>query len=226
MNAKNPAAADKLLVRLNEAVAAVNEAQKTAETAKAELISRSMTVGRLLLEAKKLYPALKDFNAYLAKVNGLGQSRAYELLALAGGRKTDEEIRQATRNRVKRHRAKSLPKAKPIPLPEPKLVPEQEPVPEPGKVSVTSPNVTESEAAEASAEQRKAAYAAAEPADHSAANDSPAPEETWKSNAFGGVSALSMFKAAADQWLPQMSEPDRVEAINYVHNFFNKKEAA
>jgi hypothetical protein len=211
MNAKNPAAADKLLPRLNEAVAAADEAEKTVTTAKAELISRSMTVGRLLLEAKKLYPALKDFNAYLAKVKGLGQSRAYELLALAGGRKTDEEIRQATRDRVKKHRAKSLPKAKPIPLPEPKLVPEQEPVPSPEN-SVTSPNVTETEAAEASAEQRKAAYAGAEHADDPEYTDFLNDDRAEKASA----SALIKFTEACRTWLPLLTPYDGEKAERLV----------
>ena len=60
-------------------------------------------------------------------------------MRIAGGRTTDEEIRKATRDRVKKHRAKKLPKVKPEP------------------VSVTDPHVTES--AEASAENRKAVNA-------------------------------------------------------------------
>ena len=55
MNAQNPAG-DELLAKLNEAVAAANEAEKTVTTAQAELVSRSKAVGLLLLEAKKLHP--------------------------------------------------------------------------------------------------------------------------------------------------------------------------
>jgi hypothetical protein len=214
MNAKN-SAADELLARLNEAVAAANEAEKIVTTAQADLVSRSKTVGALLLEAKKLHPVVKDFEAFLRRVDGLKLSRAYDLLRLAGGRVTDEELKKEARDRQRKSRASKRKLPKPTPAP-------KKPEPEP-KLSVTEPDVTES--AEASAERRKADYAAAEPADHPVANGSPAPEETWRSNAFGG-SALSMFKAAADQWLPQMSESDRAEAINYVRNFFNKKEAA
>jgi hypothetical protein len=142
VNAKNPADAE-LLAKLNEAVAAANEAEQTVTTAQAELVSRSKTVGLLLLEAKKLHPAVKDFEAFLRRVDGLKLSRAYDLLRLAGGRTTDEEIRKATRDRVKKHRSKKLPR----PAPAPKK-------PEPEPVSVTSGDVTES--AEASAEKRKA----------------------------------------------------------------------
>jgi hypothetical protein len=129
---------DQLLVRLNEAVASANEAEKAAETAKDDFVSRSKAVGLLLLEAKRLHPAVKDFEAFLKRVDGLKLSRAYDLLRLAGGRTTDEEIRKANRDRVKKHRAskKKLPK------------------PEPEELSVTSTPVTET--AEASAESAKA----------------------------------------------------------------------
>jgi hypothetical protein len=125
MDAKNPDDAA-LLTKINVAVAAANEAEKTVTTAQAELVSRSKAVGALLLEAKKLHPAVKDFEAFLNKVQGLKLSRAYDLLRLAGGRTTDEEIRKATRDRVMRHRAKKLPPKKPEP------------------VSVTGADVTES----------------------------------------------------------------------------------
>ena len=73
-----------LLATINEAVAAANEsAQTKVATAQAELVSRSKTVGLLLLEAKKLHPAVKDFEAFLKRVQGLHLSRAYDLLRLA-----------------------------------------------------------------------------------------------------------------------------------------------
>jgi hypothetical protein len=104
-----------LLKKLNEAVAAANAAEKTAQTAQVELVSRSKTVGLLLLEAKKLHPAVKDFEAFLKKVDGLKLSRAYDLMKLAGGRATDEQLRKETRDRVKKHREKkkSLPRHAP-----------------------------------------------------------------------------------------------------------------
>jgi hypothetical protein len=148
----NPAASEKqtrLLEEINNAVKAANDAEQnvaTAQanvaTAQAELISRSKKVGLLLLEAKKQHPAIKDFENFLKKVQGLKLSRAYDLLRLAGGRTTDEEIRKATRDRVKKHRAsKKLPR--PAPAPEP--------------ISVTSTPVTES--AEISIDERKARHA-------------------------------------------------------------------
>jgi hypothetical protein len=51
---------ERLLVTLKLAVAAVNDAEQSVTTAKAELVSRSTRVGMLLLEAKKLHPAVKD----------------------------------------------------------------------------------------------------------------------------------------------------------------------
>jgi hypothetical protein len=56
-----------LLTKINEAVAAANEAETRVTTAQTELVSRSKTVGLLLLEAKKLYPAVKAFEAFLGK---------------------------------------------------------------------------------------------------------------------------------------------------------------
>jgi hypothetical protein len=127
-----------LLAKINEAVAAVNEAETTVTTAKAELVSRSKTVGLLLLEAKKLHPAVKDFEAFLKKVQGIKRSRAYDCMRIAGGRTTDEAIRKETRDRVEKHRAsKKLPGPTQAPKPEPQL-------------SVTKPDVTELSAEQSS----------------------------------------------------------------------------
>ena len=128
-----------LLSKINAAVAAANEAETTAATAQAEFVSRSKAVGVLLLEAKKLHPAVKDFEAFLEKVQGLKLSRAYDLLRLAGGRTTDEQLKKDARDRQQKSRANK----KKLPPPAPKK-------PEPNPVSVT---VTES--AEASAKNSK-----------------------------------------------------------------------
>src|SRR2546430_6487658 len=61
---------DALLIKLNAAFKAVNEAATSVTTAKAELVSRSKTVGLLLVEARKLHPELKEFKAYLKQVDG------------------------------------------------------------------------------------------------------------------------------------------------------------
>jgi pyruvate/2-oxoglutarate dehydrogenase complex dihydrolipoamide acyltransferase (E2) component len=155
---------DQLLEKLNAAVKAANEAEQTVETAvqtvetaRSELVSRSKAVGLLLLEAKKLHPAVKDFEAFLKRVDALKLSRAYDLMKLAGGSTTDEELRKDARERQAKSRAKKkLPQpATPLPKPEP-----SKPKPERRKDSVTSEAVTES--AEASAERMKEAFAAAE----------------------------------------------------------------
>jgi hypothetical protein len=49
---------------------------------------------------------VKDFDAFLKKVHGLKLSRAYELLRLAGGRTTDEELKKENRERQQKSRAK------------------------------------------------------------------------------------------------------------------------
>jgi hypothetical protein len=102
----NPGA---LLGMLKLAVAAANDAEKNATAARAEFMSRSTRVGMLLLEAKKFHPAVKDFEAFLKRVDGLKLSRAYDLLRLAGGRTTDEELKRDARERQQKSRAKKLP---------------------------------------------------------------------------------------------------------------------
>jgi hypothetical protein len=128
----------RLLAKINKAVAAANEAETRQATAHAELVSRSKIVGQLLLEAKKLHSAVKDFEAFLKKVHGLKLSRAYDCMRIAGGRTTDEEIRKAARDRVEKHRAS---KKKKLPGP----------TPAPEKLSVTVTETAEERAAKVSA---------------------------------------------------------------------------
>jgi hypothetical protein len=111
-----------LLTKINKAVAEANEAEKKLH---AELVSRSKAVGLLLLEAKKLHPAVADFQAFLKRVDGLQLSRAYDMMRIAGGRATEEQIKKDARERQKKSRAKK-----------------KQPKPEP--ISVTHPHVTES----------------------------------------------------------------------------------
>jgi hypothetical protein len=120
------AADQTLLDKIKVAVTTANAAEKAAETAKAELVSRLRVVGELLLEAKKRHPRVADFEAFLKHVDGLGLSRAYDAMRPAGGRTTDEQLRQETRDRVRKHREK-----KRLPQPESK------------SISVTHPDVTE-----------------------------------------------------------------------------------
>ena len=102
---------DELLIKLNTAVKAANEAETIVTTAQGELVSRSKAVGLLLLEAKKLHPRVTEFEAYLQQVDGLKLSRAYDLLRLAGGRTTDDELKKEARERKQKSRAakKTLP---------------------------------------------------------------------------------------------------------------------
>jgi hypothetical protein len=155
MTTNTPNVDAELLVKLNEAVAVANEAEKTVSTAQAELLSRSKAVGVLLLEAKKLHPAVKEFEAFLKRVDGLKLSRAYDLLRLAGGRITDEQLKKDARERQQKSRAskKNLPKPTPA-------------LPQPKPISVTDPHVTETaeaklRKAQASANARSAKEASA-----------------------------------------------------------------
>jgi hypothetical protein len=55
-----------LLEKINVAVKAADDAEQSVTTAQAELVSRSKAVGLLLLEAKKLHPAVNDFDNFLS----------------------------------------------------------------------------------------------------------------------------------------------------------------
>lgn len=125
---------EELLGKINKAVAAANEAEQKSETARTEYVSQSKIVGELLLEAKRRHPKVKDFEAFLKGVDGLKLSRAYDCMRIAGGRATDEQLREEARERKRKSRAKKIPKPEPL--------------------SVTHTNVTESP--EISAEQRRA----------------------------------------------------------------------
>src|SRR6516165_5588137 len=101
------AAADQaLLAKLNAAVAEHNAAEQAVTTAQSELVSKSKAVGLLLLEARKRHPKVADFEAFLKRVNGLKLSRAYDCMRIAGGRTTDEQLRQEARERQRKSRAK------------------------------------------------------------------------------------------------------------------------
>ena len=206
------ASADRaLLDKIKVAVAAVNEAETTVTTAQAELVSRSKVVGELLLEAKKRHPKVADFEAFLKRVNGLGRSRAYDLLRLAGGRTTDEELRKDARERVRKHRAKKM-----LPTPEP--------------VSVTDPDVTESskritQSPEVSAEERRAQNAALD------VEPEPIPRPDFDRSAEAKRKqrsriALNEFTYACKNYLPRITEEaDRQEALRIVTEMLADKKA-
>jgi hypothetical protein len=198
----NPAG-DELMAKLNEAVAAANEAEQTVTTAQAELVSRSKTVGLLLLEARKLHSTLKDFEAFLDKVKGLKRSRAYDLLRLAGGRTTDEELKKDARERQRKSRASK----KKLPRPAPK-----KPEPEPKPISVTDLDVTET--ADASAEKRKA---------FNTDLDLTAEEKAAKASAHN----LAEFVIACRTYLPKITvEADRQKARLLVYELTSSKPKA
>jgi hypothetical protein len=200
-----------LLGKLNAAVAEHNAAERAATTAQAELVSKSKVLGQLLLEVKKRHPKAADFEAFLKRVNGLGRSRAYDLLRLAGGRTTDEELRKDARERVRKHRAK-----KKLPTPEP--------------VSVTDPDVTESskritQSDEISVEERRAQNAALD------VEPEPIPLPDFDRSAEAKREqrsriALNEFTYACKNYLPRITEEaDRQEALRIVTEMLADKKA-
>jgi len=200
-----------LLGKINAAVAEHNAAERAATTARAELVSKSKVLGQLLLEVKKRHSKAADFEAFLKRVNGLGRSRAYDLLRLAGGRTTDEELRKDARERVRKHRAKKK-------LPTPELV------------SVTDPGVTESskritQSPEISAEERRAQNAAldVEPEPIPLPDFDRSAETKRKQHS---RIALNEFTYACKNYLPRITEEaDRQEALRIVTEMLADKKA-
>jgi len=199
-----------LLGKINAAVAEHNAGERAVTTAQAELVSKSKVLGQLLLEVKKRHPKAADFEAFLKRVNGLGRSRAYDLLRLAGGRTTDEELRKDARERVRKHRAK-----KKLPTPEP--------------VSVTDPDVTESskriaQSPAISAEERRAQNAALlepEPIPLPDFDRSAEAKRKQRSRI-----ALNEFTYACKNYLPRITEEaDRQEALRIVTEMLADKKA-
>jgi hypothetical protein len=138
--------ADELLSRITMAVALANDAEKKAEGARAEYVSRQRAIGELLLELKQRYPKPKEFEAKLSEVSGLQRSRAYDYMALAGGRKTEEALREEARLRKEKERERKAKekkereqaeKAKPIPKPESVTVTDEKTKPKPNDTPVT-----------------------------------------------------------------------------------------
>jgi hypothetical protein len=172
-------------------------------------VSRSKTVGLLLLEAKKLHPRSEDSWQFVKKVQGLGQSRAYDCMRIAGGRATDEELKKDARERQQRSRAN---KKKKLPRPAPAL---KKPEPEPGPDSVTTPHVTESP--EISIEQRRAENAELELS---------AEERAAKRKAEHSARCLREFTTACCHWLPSMTEADQIKALELVSKMTSRKPKA
>ncbi len=175
-----------------------------------------IAIGQLLVQAKEACDA-GGFAAFRERFcPNLGKSRAYELLAIAAGKKTIEETKTATRERVQRHRAAKAATS----------------------VTVTDNTTTEAADAEASAEKRKALYASetgpepvfttSEPSVTATSATKPT-VATEASTSDDGADyrtpayALDQFKLAYEllcrQWLPLMDAASRAEAIKFAVDF-------
>jgi hypothetical protein len=187
-----------------------------AGKAKGSLLEYSKKSGALLFDVQQNHH--EHLEAICARV-GISRSRRFELLAIAGGRRTEEENKAISKARQEKKRAKDkAAKAKAIPPPKP--------VPE----SVTT-NVTDSP--EASAERRKAEYVAiaemrpveAEPVPvevHEPQPEAVEPVALPKPKNIPSGRALAEFKVAADHWISKMSKTDSVEAIDYAMAICNR----
>lgn len=101
--AQNPITTDNDLASIGKEIVAHIAA---GDQAKNQAIEHYKAAGLLLLDAANKHP--RDFTTFLTRsCAGLGRSRAYEMMQIAGGSKTVEQIRADTKKRVARHRAKT-----------------------------------------------------------------------------------------------------------------------
>jgi hypothetical protein len=127
-----------------------------AAKAKGSLLECSKKSGALLLDVQQNHP--EHLEVICTRV-GISRSRRYELLAIAGGRRTEEENRQISKARQDRKREKD--KAAKA-LPAPKLEESVTTDVTDSQTSVDEPETTTDDDPEVSAERRKAEYSAME----------------------------------------------------------------
>jgi len=90
---------------LTQKAAEISRHVEAGDRARADAMGHYAEAGRLLLQIRA--DNKRGFEAFLDKrLASVGRSRAYELMQLASGRKTVEEIKEATRKRVEKHRRK------------------------------------------------------------------------------------------------------------------------
>jgi hypothetical protein len=87
----------------------INTFLKRAEEADARAEGFRVIAGQYIREAKALWP--DHWLQIVEEDCGLGRTRAYEILAIADGRTTIQEVRAKIATRVKRHATKSRPLA-------------------------------------------------------------------------------------------------------------------
>ena len=210
----------KAVIAADKAKATVETAEATVETAKTDLVSRSKAVGLLLLEAKELYPKIKDFKAYLKKVDGLQYSRAADYMRIAGGRTTDAKLKAEARDRKRKSRIKS--KSKPA-------ITKPEPVKLAGKdidVDALGPAARKAladDAARAEAEARAGAGNGGQfVAEPEAARDQsePAKDSVTVTESPERIKASDRafreLRVAYDLYMPKMTEADKEKTFAYV----------
>jgi hypothetical protein len=176
-------------------------ATKRLDNAQSKSLRAAKELGLLLIEAKKRYPKVKDFEAFLKDAGGVKLARAYELIGLVGGRIDEAKHREENAKRNREHRAKKKAEAAAA-----KKFPSRDGKPEPPKLSVTSSNVTES--AEISIEQRRGEHAELD----QSAEERVAKWEPLKWSADN----LHEFECACKTYLPRLNEADLKTARAYV----------
>jgi hypothetical protein len=165
------------------------------EKNEASLISHKRKAAELLLDVAENHPnELKE----VCRLAGLQPSRTNELMQIARGKKTPQQIKEQTKRRVTNHRAKKKTTTAP-------------PAPKP---SPLHPHVTDTqngvdlEASPATAEHKPIHLPTAKP-------------PVSKSN-----KALGEFRYAVKHWLPKIKRAERMSAWEYAREIGEKLNAA
>jgi hypothetical protein len=189
------------------------------------------SIGQLLAEAEKLCATPEAFGAFKRQhCPDLGRSRTYELLAVKGGRKSLEEIRALTRARVAKHRAakktvtdnssvtsNALTEGRPEPRINPTKLPGNGVSP---KASAEKCKARSDEGLSLPpvdnvvTKNKYSDYFEATPWFRSQIK--PIFEGTMKNDAAESAAALSQFKTACANLLPQMTVSDLRMAQNFL----------
>jgi hypothetical protein len=188
----------------------INDATAAAERTQVNLDERYVSIGRLLIEVKKLYPKRADFEDFLRQTNlGVLRSRAYDLMTMVDPKEA-QRLLQQNRDRVAKHREKKR----------------RQPVNNPPN----PPHGNHIDAA-ASADLRKVENAKADGDPHTALPGDSAeaiPKLKRMRQAKNSTRCLNEFRFACDNYLPHMSYADLQVARSHFDRWVSnsKKEAA
>jgi hypothetical protein len=182
------------------------------DSAKGKLIEHTRAAAALLQDVAKNHT--EHFKAVCDRA-GLKRSRANELMQIARGRKSEAQVKSATKKRVAKYRAaKRLVRSSPRPDPSvtsPPVTDNAQAKPADAETSIRACE-TKNAAIETEEQPREANPQPSDPVQECPENDRDAKSER----------ALAEFKFACNHYLAKMNASDRVSAIEYARTLKEK----